>query len=154
MLVSLVLSGPFYVGVSSFALGFLRKGDSDWETLIQGFENPLREILAFLMVTGIVLFGILLFIIPGIMWMLSYSQAFFILADHPEITASQALRQSQKIMHGHRMDLVKLRVWQSGLIFLSSLTLFIALIWLIPYFIICWARFYEDIKDQTGTVTA
>jgi len=153
-LISVVLSGTFYVGMSAYALGFLRKGESDWESMIQGFENPVREILAFLMFMGIVLLGIVLCIIPGIIWMLSYSQTFFILADHPEISASQALRQSRKIMYGHRMDLVKLHVWQSGLILLSSLTLFIALIWLFPYFIICWARFYEDIKDPAGDVPA
>jgi len=153
-LISMVLSGPFYVGISAYALGFHRKRDSDWESLIQGFENPFREILAFLMMMGIVLLGILLLIIPGIVWMLSYSQTFFILADQPEISASEAFRQSRKIMYGHRMDLVKLHVWQFGLILLSSLTLFIALFWLIPYFIICWARFYEDIKNPPETVPA
>lgn len=153
-MLTVVLSGPFYVGISAYALGFLRTGNSDWESMIQGFENPVREILAFLMLMGIILLGILLFIIPGIIWMLSYSQTFFILADHPEISASQALRQSRKIMYGHRMDLVKLHVWQTGLILLSSLSLFVALIWLIPYFIVCWARFYEDIKDASEMAPA
>ena len=115
-LLALLLSGPFYVGISAYILGVVRKKDPDWELLLQGFEKPIQAALAFLMVLGWLILGTLLFIVPGVLWLLSYSQTFFILAEHPEFSAGQAMRESKRLMANHRMDLVRLHLWQSGMV--------------------------------------
>ena len=59
----------------------------------------------------------LLFIIPGIVKGLSYAMTPFILEDHPEMTASQAIKASMQLMDGHKMDLFIL-----GLSFIGWIT--------------------------------
>lgn len=60
----------------------------------------------------------LLFYIPGIIKALSYSMANYILADNPEMTAREALRESKIIMHGHKWELFVLNLsfilWNSS----------------------------------------
>jgi len=148
LLLSIVLSGPFYVGTSAYTLALSETEKPDWELLIQGFDHTLRNIVAFLLVAFWVVLGTLLLVVPGILWMLSYSQTFFILAEDPDITAQEALHRSKQMMVGHRMELVMLHAWQFLLFLLSALTLFIGLIWLIPYTYACWARFYQAVKKM------
>jgi uncharacterized membrane protein len=150
--IGLLLSGPFCVGLGAYGLAIHRDKHLEWESLLQGFERPVRETLAFLMLLGLFLIGILLFVVPAILWMLSYSQTFFILADHPEMTARQAMQRSRELMYGHRLELAKLHLWQTGLFLLSSATLFIACLWLFPFFLASLARFYENIKVESQTV--
>ena len=153
-LAGLLISGPFYVGVSAFVLRLMRDGDRDWETLLQGFENLGRNAVAFFLLLFWIVLGTLLLIVPGVLWMLSYSQTFFILAEEPGISATDALKRSKEMMRGHRMELVILHLWQFGLFLLSPFTLFIGLIWLIPYCYACWARFYEALKKLPTVSTA
>ncbi|WP_437833222.1 DUF975 family protein (plasmid) [Niallia taxi] len=42
------------------------------------------------------------FVIPGIMKGISYSQAFYLLKDHPEYTIFEALGESRRRMHGYK----------------------------------------------------
>lgn len=44
----------------------------------------------------------LLFIIPGIMAAYSYAMADYILYNHPEMSAMEALRESKRLMHGRK----------------------------------------------------
>ena len=147
-ILSLLLAGPMYVGITAFTLGIERREPPDWEKLLEGFERIARNILAFLLLVFWVVLGTLLLIVPGILWMLSYSQVFFILAEEPDLTASQALRKSRDMMRGHRMELVVLHCWQFLLALLSVFTLCIGLIWLVPFFYACWARFYSELKKM------
>jgi uncharacterized membrane protein len=153
-LLSLALAGPLYVGMSAFSLGLMRDGRRDWESLLQGFERLGRNVAAFLLVLFWAVLGTLLLVVPGILWMLSYSQTFFILADQPELSAAEALARSKEMMRGHRLELVALHAWQFLLVLLSALTLFVALIWLVPYFYACWARFYDEVRKQPAPPTA
>ena len=47
----------------------------------------------------------LLFYIPGIIKMFSYSMCFFIKIENPNMPSSEAIRRSQAIMEGHKTDL-------------------------------------------------
>ena len=46
----------------------------------------------------------LLFVIPGIIKAISYSMAYFVLADNPELSAKEALDESKRITSGHIGD--------------------------------------------------
>ena len=143
----LFLSGPFYVGISAFALAMHRETQPDWETILHGLDRFARNVAAFFLLACWILLGLVLLIVPAILWMLSYSQIFFLLADHPELSASQALNRSREMMYGHRLQLASLQCWLCGLYLLSILTLGIGLIWLIPYSYACQARFYEALRN-------
>ncbi len=88
----------------------------------------------------------LLFVIPGIIKQYSYSMAFYVLADNPELTAREALAKSKEIMQGHKLDLFVLHLSFIGWFFLVGLTFGIAAIYVIPYMSTTVANFYNSIK--------
>lgn len=58
------------------------------------------------------------FIIPGIVAGYSYAMTSYILAENPELTASDAIEQSKQMMYGHRFQLFCLQLSLSAGIFL------------------------------------
>ena len=70
----------------------------------------------------------------------------FILAENPDLTASDAIAQSKEIMHGNRWRLFCLHFSFIGWDILSSLTLGIGNLWLRPYKQAANAAFYREIS--------
>jgi len=91
-------------------------------------------------------------VIIGIVKMISYSQAFFVLAENPHISAKKALAESKDIMDGRTLEFIKLDLsfilW--GL--LVVVTAGIAAIWVAPYIYTTLANYYNSIK--VGAVDA
>ena len=90
----------------------------------------------------------LLLIIPGIIKGLSYSMTPFILAENPNMSASEAIDASKNLMDGHKMDLFILDLTFIGWDLLASLTLNLGNIALNPYKNAAHAAFYREIQAQ------
>ena len=88
----------------------------------------------------------LLFVVPGIIKSLSYAMTPFILEDHPELTASEAINRSKALMEGHKMDLFILSLTFIGWEILAALTLGIGMLFLNPYRNAAYAAFYRNIS--------
>lgn len=88
----------------------------------------------------------LLFVIPGIIKSYAYSQAMYILADNPDITGTDAIGESSKMMNGHKMDYFMLQLSFIGWHILAVCTFGILYVWLIPYINATNANFYQSIK--------
>ena len=67
----------------------------------------------------------LLFIIPGIIKSFSYAMAPYILAEHPEMTASEAITESRHMMDGNKWRLFCLDFSFIGWSLLCSLPVFV-----------------------------
>lgn len=91
----------------------------------------------------------LLLIIPGIVAGYSYAMTNYILAEHPELTAGEAIKQSKAMMTGNRWRMFCLRFSFIGWSLLCSLTLGIGNLWLVPYKQAAEAAFYRDISGAT-----
>lgn len=88
----------------------------------------------------------LLFIIPGIIASYSYTMATYIMAEHPEISASEALRHSKAIMYGNKWRLFCLSFSFIGWSFLCVFTLGIGYLWLLPYEKAAVTDFYREVS--------
>jgi uncharacterized membrane protein len=88
----------------------------------------------------------LLFIIPGIVKIFSYAMTPYILEEHPELSANEAIDRSRAMMKGHKFDLFWLLLSFIGWGILSLFTFGIGALWLGPYFQGAHAAFYEDVK--------
>lgn len=95
----------------------------------------------------------LLLIIPGIIKSLSYSQTFFLLKDHPEYSALQAISESKKRMKGYKGKLFLLYLSFIGWGLLSMLTFGIGFLWLVPYIYTSLAAFYDQFIRTQETPT-
>lgn len=92
----------------------------------------------------------LLFIIPGIVAGYSYAMTSYILAENPELTASDAIEQSKQMMYGHRFQLFCLQLSFIGWDILATLAFGIGYLWLTPYKQAATAAFY---REASGTET-
>ena len=99
----------------------------------------------FLMGLFVFLWSLLLFI-PGIMASYSYAMKDFILAEHPELTASEAIARSKEMMRGNRWRLFCLDFSFIGWIILCTFTLGIGNLWLNPYTQASHAAFYREVS--------
>ena len=120
-LYSLLLSGPFTMGLASFALYYFRRKELHAGHLFDGFEVFLKAVfLAFVQGFYIFLWSLLL-VVPGIIAALRYSQAYYILADHPEYSINQCMELSKQYMNGNKGKLFCFELSFIGWLILASL---------------------------------
>ncbi len=117
-----------------------------------GFADYLSAFKTYFLVVLYTFLWSLLFIVPGIIKAISYSQAMYIIAENPEIGAREAIRRSEKMMNGHKMEYFVLSLSFIGWAILAPFTLGILYIWLIPYMTASCANFYNNIKPAEETV--
>ncbi len=116
------------------------------------------------MLTGIlhylfVCIGSIVFFIPGIIFSCSFSMAFFIINDHPEMNAMEALKESNRIMKGHKADYFMLNLSFIGWLILGSLCFGIGTLWATAYMSTANAVFYNELtrgeakEDQSDSTS-
>ncbi len=77
-----------------------------------------------------------------------FAMTYYILADDPDIKGGQALKASAKLMKGHLWEYLKLLLSFVPWLIFSMFTLYLALIWLVPYIETCMAVFYRNISGE------
>lgn len=151
-LIMLLLCPFLMVGtVNAFRLLFERKDANLLSNSINiGKDNYLHKLWGvFLMEIYIVLWTLLL-VIPGIIKSFSYAMTPYILDEHPELSANEAIDKSRAMMRGHKFDLFYLYLSFIGWILLTLITCGIGFIWLYPYLQTATAAFYYDLKVENG----
>ncbi len=143
---------PLSWGLIVFFLRLIREEDIAFERLFDGFSQYVRIFTAELLKTIYVILWTLLLIIPGFIKRYSYSMTEFILKDHPELNAEQAICMSMRMMQGHKMQLFLLDLSLIGWLLLSLLTLGIGLLFWFPYKYSAYAHFYEDLKELDAEI--
>lgn len=111
-----------------------------------GFSNVLGAMRVYWAQALFTFLWTMLFIIPGIIKGIAYSQAMFILAENPEIGGREALKKSSEMMQGHKMDYFILSLSFIGWNILAVFTFGILYVWLAPYISATQANFYQSIK--------
>ena len=145
-LIGLIITGPVTLGLAILFLSFVRSGEASLNQIFEGFNRFRVALFAHLLMLLYIVLWALLLIIPGIIAAISYSMTFFILADRPDMTASQALSKSKELMNGNKLKMFYLGCRFLPWALLCILSLGIGFLWLLPYLYISLALFYEDIK--------
>ena len=143
-----LVMGPLLVGVMFFYLSLSRNHDTHIRDLFKGFKDYWRATGTYLLMVLFVVLWTILLIIPGIIAGLSYSQTFYILAEDDSIGPLEAIRKSKKMMYGYKWKLFCLGLRFIGWCLLSILTLGIGFLWLFPYMVVSYAKFYDDVKSN------
>lgn len=73
---------------------------------------------------------------------------YYLLADNLELGGIDALRQSVKYMRGNIIKYLFLQISFLPLLVLSAFTLYIALLWIVPYMEMSSVMFYRDIMGE------
>ncbi len=129
-----IVGSAVELGYNLFNLSLYESGNAPKiETIFSRFSyfgNAL--LLRFLMFLKIFLWTLLL-IIPGIVASFRYALAPYIMAEQPDITASDAIEQSKQLMQGHKARLFWLKLSFIGWYLLSALTGGLGWVFLAPY---------------------
>ena len=147
-IVSLILAGPMFLGITIFSLSLARNQDARIEQIFNGFYNFGKALGAYLLMLVFILLWSVLLVIPGIIAALSYSMTFYIIADDPSVGAMEAIDKSKIMMAGYKWKYFCLMLRFLGWALLCILTLGIGFLWLMPYMQVSVAKFYDDVKSN------
>ena len=120
---SILIAGPLSLGYAIFALRLFRNDGPGVGQIFYGFERFGKSLALYLLISlfvflwaliivpGIILAVfvhffipfVFLLAIPAILAGIRYSQAFYILADHPEMGAMSCIESSKTLMAGNKM---------------------------------------------------
>lgn len=149
-LVSFIIGGVIELGYAQYLLKQHSRTELDFRDLFSKFDcfgagfcqAFLRGLYTFL--------WSLLFIVPGIVAHYRYAMTPFIMAEDPNLTASQAITASKEMMYGHKADLFWLDLTFTGWVLLCILTLNLGNIALNPYRNAAYAAFYRSLTAGSG----
>ncbi len=123
----------------------------------EGFSLSFKGFIAILWQGLWVFLWSLLFVIPGIVKAISYSQMYYILAEYPKVSPFKAMRISKTMTKGFKADLFVMYLSFIGWGILNVFTFNILWIcYLGPYFNMSFVNAYYAMKEhalKTGTLT-
>ncbi len=143
---SLCISGPLTLGTAYIYLNLTRGFSPDVNILFSGFQRFADALVLSLLISIFTFLWSLLFVVPGIIKAISYSQAFYILAEHPEMTAKEALDESIDMMDGHKMDYFVLYLSFIPWMLLCGITCGLVILYVGPYMGATFANFHLAIS--------
>lgn len=147
-LTALILGGTVELGYARFLLKQYDKKELVFSDLFSQFDRFGTGFAQQFLRTLYTCLWTLLLVVPGIVKGLSYAMTPFILEEHPEMTASEAIKASMKLMDGHKRDLFILGLTFIGWQLLACLTAGIGFLFLNPYMNAAYAAFYRDISRK------
>ena len=157
----------FFVFINSIVFGFLISifysqsyevfiASMDWEALFAPFKvltfksGIIEPVLLILFVIVSFLFSIIL---PWIIASIPFAMTFFIMAEDTSIDAWDAVQKSWNMMKGYKRKYLILNILLLLLVIpIMLFTLFIGLLWFLPFSFIISAVFYQQIKENNKLI--
>ncbi|MCI8352815.1 MAG: DUF975 family protein [Clostridia bacterium] len=78
-----------------------------------------------------------------------YSLSYYILNDNPNMTGKEVVETSEKLMRGNRWRFFWLGLTFIGWSILAGFTFGIGMLWLMPYIMVAFVCFYEELAGKT-----
>lgn len=133
------------LGFTIFTVNTVRRTGADMGNLLDGFGYTFKFIWLTVLKTVFIFLWSLLLFIPGIIAALSYSQATYIMLDHPEYSAFRCLKESKRMMAGHKGEYFALQLSFIGWYFLLCIpnVCYAVQIWTLPFMGITYVLYYD-----------
>ena len=141
----MIIGGIVSAGYCKFHLNLVDGEEPQLGTLFTYLPQWKTMVAANILMTVYTLLWMLLLIVPGIIAVYRYSMTYYILAENPELTASEAIEYSSELMKGNKWRFFCLGFSFIGWNILCVLTLGIGNLWLNPYMQTANVAFYRDI---------
>ncbi len=148
--IGIVIEPVLLGGLYLISKDIIKHKKIDVNLLVHFFKDlnqALKLIGVYLLYIIIVVIGLILFIIPGVIFALQYAQALFIMSEHPELGIWDAMNKSQELMNGHQIELFVFYLSFIGHFLLLILTLGIYGIYLMPYIKIASVNYFLHLTD-------
>ena len=146
-LVGFILGGVIQLGYTQYLLKQYNKANFEFRDLFSQFDRFGQGFAQHFLRGLYTALWSLLFIIPGIVKSYSYSMTPYIMAENPEMTASDAIKASMELMNGHKGELFILDLTFIGWDILCALTLNLGHLVLNPYKNAARTAFYKELTS-------
>jgi uncharacterized membrane protein len=148
-IVGFIIGGAITLGYVKFNLNITDGKEVSFNDLFTQFDRiGAGFCMQFLRGLYVLLWSLLL-IIPGIIASYSYAMTPYIMAEHPEYGANEAITRSKEMMQGNKWRLFCMQFSFIGWILLSVLSLGIGLLWVRPYMEAANAAFYREVSETS-----
>ena len=141
-----VLYGGFYL----YCMGIRQGREMPVSTLVDGLSVAGKLIWCGILTYVKTFLWSLLFFFPGIIAAYRYRFATYNLLADPSLSASEAIRLSCQQTRGMKWDLFVLDLSFIGWSLLSTLTMGLLDIWLLPYIVVCDLAYFEEGQRRLG----
>lgn len=127
-----------------------RENASAARAMFNDFKHNYTNFLLAGLLTNIIiaLLSIVTLGIAGVIFAYAYRMVPYLIKDYPNLSTTEIMRTSRKMMKGYKWNLFLLDLSFIGWAILTILTCGIGLLWFIPYQYTAVAHFYEDLKDE------
>lgn len=147
-IISLLITGPLTMGTCMIIQKVYTGAGFETKDVFDGFKEFGKSFVLALLEAVFVGLWTLLLIVPGIMAAYSYSMAYYIAIDNPDLDANECISKSKAMMRGYRWDLFCLQFSYIGWIILCILTLGILMLWVGPKMECAKYAFYCDLVGK------
>ncbi len=149
ILLKIFLFNPLKVGCYGFFRENVKDTTTSLDVLGTGFGRYGHTFATLFLTDLFTVLWTLLFIIPGIVKAYSYRMVPFILRDNPELSATEVITASRKMMDGQKWNAFVLDLSFIGWILLTIFTLgLVGLFWYNPYYYSTNAALYLRLKGE------
>ena len=147
LVVSWFVKNPFEVGCRSFFLKNTME-NATFGCVMDGFRGNYGRVVVTMLLRDLLIFaGTLLFVIPGIILTYSFRMVPYILAENPNVEATEALKMSREMMLGNKWNAFVLDLSFLGWILLTICTCgILGIFYVNPYIYATDAELYQAIK--------
>ena len=138
---------PCTIAASGYYLNHIRGFNPEWKSLYkEGIDNYGSYLVTGVLVNVFTFLWSLLFVVPGIIKSLAYSQANYVIHDNPRLKGKEAIEISKRMTNGFKGDLFSMYLSFIGWYILVGLTGGILSIYVTPYVETTAAMYYENLK--------
>lgn len=139
---------PLQIGLNGYMMGFVQNDTFNRDAIFAPYDDTFKIIGAYILMSFVIMIGFIFFIIPGIYLAFSYALVPYLLVTNKDLSITETLELSRKMMNGHKLDLFVLGISFLGWMLLVPCTFGIILIWLYPYMMTATTKFFVDIIDS------
>ena len=149
-----ILSGAVRLGYARYNLNLISDEEKPSMNLVfSRVDIAWKGLLLELIVSVLFVFGTILLIVPGFIALLAYSQSVYLLAEDPDMGVVQALKESRRMMKGHKWRLFRLALSFLGWSILAGIVPGGVLL-LVPYMEAADAVFYLELTGRLDKAKA
>ena len=141
-----VVGSVIAIGYAKFNLDVVDHGEVKMGTIFSCMHMWKTAVVTRLLTSLIIFLWSLLLIIPGIMAAYSYAMTDYILAENPDMKATEAMKVSKEMMKGNRFRLFCLELSFIGWVIVCLFTCGLGAFVLKPYEEAAYAAFYREVS--------
>lgn len=150
---TILVVGIFSCATSSYFISRVRgrSAPRDLGVAVEGASSDFGgNIILGVLHTILIALWTLLFVVPGIVKSCSYALTYYVKSDNPGISARDAIRESERLMDGYKMQYFLLQLSFIGWAIVGLFALGIGTLWVNAYMESAKAVFYEQVLEARG----